>query len=138
MRMSVQLSDYDYPLPEVLIAKRPLSERDASRMMVLHRASQTIEHRKFRDLPAFIRSGDLVVLNDTRVLTARRFSDDGAVELLFLENVGHSRWKVLVKPGRKMRVGATTQIAGVGVRVEEILANGERIVELVKNIDVYA
>src|SRR5690349_2109315 len=108
--MSLKLSDYDYPLPESLIAKRPLPNRDESRMMVLHRDSETIEHRKFRDLKTFLRTDDLMVLNNTRVLAARRFSDDHEVEFLLLEKLGPARWKCWVKPGRKMRVGSTTKI----------------------------
>src|SRR5213078_3186985 len=119
--MSSTLSDYDYPLPQELIAKRPLPQRDESRMMVLHRDSQTIEHRQFRDLKTFLRAGDLLVLNNTRVLAARRFSDDHAIEFLFLEKLGPGRWKCLVKPGRKMRVGSRAKIDNVAVRVEAIL-----------------
>src|SRR6059058_4677359 len=136
--MSARLSDYDYPLPEALIAKRPLPQRDESRMMVLHRDSQTIEHRQFRDLKAFLKPRDLLVLNNTRVLPARRFSDDQAVEFLFLEKLGSARWKCLVKPGRKMRAGATTKIDNVLLRVEEILPEGERVVALAEDIDLYA
>jgi S-adenosylmethionine:tRNA ribosyltransferase-isomerase len=136
--MSSKLSDYDYPLPEALIAKRPLPRRDASRMMVLHRDSQTIEHRQFRDLKTFLRLGDLLVLNNTRVLAARRFSDDHGVEFLFLEKLGPARWKCLVKPGRKMRPGATAKIDNVPMHVEEILPGGERIVALAEDVDLYA
>src|SRR6202030_2186002 len=136
--MSLQLSDYDYPLPEALIAKRPLPRRDDSRMMVLHRDSQTIEHRQFRDLKALLQPGDLLVLNNTRVLAARRFSDDHTVEFLFLEKVGPARWKCLIKPGRKMRLGATTKIDNVSLRVEEILPDGERIVAVAEDVDLYA
>lgn len=136
--MSSKLSDYDYPLPQELIAKRPLARRDESRMMVLHRDSQTIEHRQFRELKGFLRDGDLLVLNNTRVLAARRFSDDHAIEFLFLEKLGPARWKCLIKPGRKMRVGATTKIENVHLRVEEILPDGERIVALEEDIDLYA
>src|SRR5437879_6256165 len=118
--MSSKLSDYDYPLPEALIAKRPLPRRDASRMMVLHRDSQTIEHRQFRDLKTFLRPGDLLVLNNTRVLAARRFSDDYGIEFLFLQKLGPARWKCLVKPGRKMRLSATAKIDNVPMHVEEI------------------
>src|SRR5436190_4524544 len=99
--MSLRLSDYDYPLPEDLIAKRPLPRRDESRMLVLHRDSEKIEHAQFRDFKSFLKSGDLLVLNNTRVLAARRFSDDQAIEFLFLEKLGPARWKCLVKPGRK-------------------------------------
>lgn len=136
--MSSKLSDYDYPLPEALIAKRPLPRRDASRMMVLHRDSQTIEHRQFRDLKTFLRPGDLLVLNNTRVLAACRFSDDHGVEFLFLEKLGPARWKCLVKPGRKMRSGATAKIDNVPMHVEEILPDGERIVALAEDVDLYA
>src|SRR3989454_8139255 len=107
--MSSKLSDYNYSLPEALIAKRPLPRRDDSRMMVLHRDSETIEHRQFRDLKTFLREGDLLVLNNTRVLAARIFSDDRAIEYLFLEKLGPARWKCLVKPGRKVRIGATAK-----------------------------
>jgi S-adenosylmethionine:tRNA ribosyltransferase-isomerase len=136
--MSAQLSDYDYVLPRELIAQRPVERREDSRMMVLHRAEQKIEHRQFRELKTLIQRGDLFVLNDTRVLPARRFSDDGAIEFLFLERLGAGRWKCLVKPGRRMRVGATAKIAGISLRVERIAPDGERIIELEKDIDVYA
>jgi S-adenosylmethionine:tRNA ribosyltransferase-isomerase len=136
--MSSRLSDYNYALPEALIAKRPLPRRDESRMMVLHSDSQTIEHGQFRDLKDFLQPGDLLILNNTRVLSARRFSDDRAVEFLFLEKVAPARWKCLVKPGRKMRIGATAKIDNVAVRVEEILPDGERIVTLADDVDLYA
>jgi S-adenosylmethionine:tRNA ribosyltransferase-isomerase len=136
--MSTKLSDYAYDLPRELIAQRPLDRREDSRMMVLYRARHAIEHRQFRELKTFLRAGDLVVLNDTRVLPARRLSDDGAVEFLFLERVGQKRWKTLVKPGRKMRVGATARIDNISLRVEEITPHGERIVALDKDSDLHA
>jgi len=136
--MSARLSDYDYVLPRELIAQRPLERRQDSRMMVLHRAEQKIEHRQFREVKTFLQPGDLVVLNDTRVLTARRFSDDDAVEFLFLERLGPTRWKCMVTPGRKMRVGATAMIDDVCLRVEKITPDGERIVAFDKDFDVYA
>src|SRR5712664_179571 len=100
--MSTQLSDYDYFLPRELIAQRPLERRDESRMMVLHRGNQKVEHRRFHELKAFLEPGDLLVLNDTRVLPAQRFSDDKAVEFLFLERLDPTRWRCMIKPGRKM------------------------------------
>jgi S-adenosylmethionine:tRNA ribosyltransferase-isomerase len=136
--MSALLSDYDYDLPRGLIAQRPAERRDDSRMMVLHRDTQTIEHRQFQDLKTFLRPGELLVLNDTQVLSARRFSDEGAIEFLFLERLGPLRWKCLVSPGRKMRVGATARIEGFALRVEEITAEGERIVMLSEDIDLYS
>jgi S-adenosylmethionine:tRNA ribosyltransferase-isomerase len=136
--MSARLSDYDYVLPRELIAQRPLERREDSRMMVLHRAEHRIEHRQFGELKTFLQPGDLLVLNDTRVLAARRFSDDDAVEFLFLKRIGPRRWKCMVTPGRKMRVGATATIGDVCLRVEKITAEGERIVTFDQDIDVYA
>jgi S-adenosylmethionine:tRNA ribosyltransferase-isomerase len=136
--VSKRLSDYAYDLPRELIAQRPLERREDSRMMVLYRARQAIEHRQFRELRTFLGAGDLLVLNDTRVLPARRLSNDGAVEFLFLERVAQKRWKSLVKPGRKMRVGATAKIDNITLRVEEITDGGERIVALDRDVDLYA
>ena len=136
--MSARLSDYDYILPRDLIAQRPLEHREDSRMMVLYRVEQKIEHRQFRELKTFLLSGDLAVLNDTRVLPARRLSDDGAVEFLFLERLGPMHWKCMVKPGRKMRVGATTTIDNVCLRVQQITAEGERVVAFERDVDVYS
>src|SRR6266705_3342249 len=85
--MSARLSDYDYVLPRELIAQRPLVRREDSRLMVLHRAEHRIEHRQFGELRTFLQPGDLVVLNDTRVLAARRFSDDGERIVTFEKDV---------------------------------------------------
>ena len=136
--MSSVLSDYEYDLPRQLIAQRPSRRRQDSRMMVLRRNEQTIEHRRFAELKMFLRPRDLLVLNDTRVLAAKRLSSDGAIEFLFIERVASRRWKCLVKPGRKMRVGATTKVDNVTLRVEEILPEGERVVSLDKDVDLYA
>src|SRR5258708_7934489 len=106
-------------------------------MMVLHRDEQTIEHRQFRELKTFLQPGDLLVLNDTRVLPARRFSNDGAIEFLFLQRLGPRRWKCLVKPGRKMRIGATATIDNSTLQVEKITSEGERIVVLDQDVDLY-
>lgn len=137
-RVSSRLSDYDYELPSELIAARPLAQRDASRMMVLRRENETIEHRQFRELKEFFEPGDLLVLNDTRVLTARKFSDDGAIEFLFLEKMAPKRWKCLVRPGRKMRLGAAAKIDNAVAQVEEILSDGERVIALDEDVDLFA
>jgi S-adenosylmethionine:tRNA ribosyltransferase-isomerase len=135
--MSSHLSDYDYALPEELIAQRPLERRDESRMMVLHRRDQRIEHRKFAELSEFLSRDDLLVLNNTRVLAARRFSDDDRIEFLFLEQLGPSRWKCLVKPGRRMRIGDVTRIDGAAARVEEICAGGERVISVDRDVHLF-
>ena len=136
--MSARLSDYDYELPRELIAQRPPEHRDDSRLMVLRRSSKEIEHRQFYELKTFLQQEDLLVLNDTQVLSARRFSDDGAVEFLFLERLAPCRWKCLVSPGRKMRIGATVKIDNVTLCVDTITPEGERIVVLNKDIDLYS
>ncbi|MGZ5504238.1 MAG: tRNA preQ1(34) S-adenosylmethionine ribosyltransferase-isomerase QueA [Chthoniobacterales bacterium] len=132
--MSSHLSDYDYELPSELIAQYPLPRREDSRMMVLHRDTQRIEHRRFVELAEFLRDGDLLVLNNARVVAARRFSDDGAIEFLFLEKLASRRWRSLVKPGRKMRIGATCEIGGVEARVIEVSADGSRMIEFGSDI----
>ena len=134
----MRLSDYDYCLPRELIAQRPPEHRGDSRLMVLRPDTQKIEHRRFDELKTFLEQGDLLVLNDTQVLPARRFSDDGAIEFLFLERLGHCRWKCFVSPGRKMRVGATAEIDNVTLSVDEITPEGERIVVFSKDIDPYS
>jgi len=136
--VSLRTADYDYALPDALIARHPLPRREDSRMMVLHRAGERIEHRQFRDFPGFLRDGDLVVLNDTRVIPARVFSDDGRIELLFLEAVRENVWKCLVKPGRKMRAGALVHVRGIRGTVAAIEPEGERIIEFEGPIDLEA
>ncbi len=127
--MSDLLRDYDFELPPELIASRPLERRDASRMLVLNRGTGEITHRRFRDFAEYLQEGDLVVLNDSRVIKARLHSEDGRVELLLLEPRGGGRWTCLVKPGRKMREGMACAVAGTVAHVREILPNGERVVE---------
>ena len=136
-QVSLKLSDYDYVLPPELVATRPPPRRDESRMMVLRRESETIEHHQFRDLSRLLSPEDLLVLNDTRVLAARQFSEDRAIEFLFLEKLGPRRWKCLLKPGRKMRVGGMTKINGVTARITEVLPEGERIIEFEEDLDPY-
>ncbi|MEO8351498.1 MAG: tRNA preQ1(34) S-adenosylmethionine ribosyltransferase-isomerase QueA [Chthoniobacteraceae bacterium] len=134
--MSLRTADYDYPLPEHLIARHPLARRDASRMMVLDPVTQTIEHRQFAEFPSLLAPGDLCVLNDTRVIPARVFSDDGRIEMLFLETAGPNIWRCLVKPGRKMRLEARVQIRGVTGVVSAIESEGERVIEFDGPIDL--
>lgn len=131
----LRTADYDYALPESLIARRPLPERAASRMMLLRRRERRIEHRMFQDFPSFLRKGDLVVLNDTKVIPARAASDDGKIELLFLERLAAATWKCLVKPGRKMMVGKKIKVGGVAGEVAEILLDGERVIAFDASVD---
>lgn len=134
--MSLLAADYDYALPEELIAQRPPARREDARMLVLNRATKTIEHRAFSELGSFLAPGDLLVLNNTRVVKARRFSDDGAIEFLFLEKLEVKRWRCLVKPGRKMRVGALARVDGIAARVKEICTDGSRVIDLEEELSL--
>jgi S-adenosylmethionine:tRNA ribosyltransferase-isomerase len=104
--------------------------------MVLHRRTQQIEHRHFKELPTFLRDGDLLVLNNARVIAARRFSDDEAIEFLFLEKLAPGQWRCLVKPGRKMRVGGSCRVNGSDARVTEVLADGSRVIQFESDVSV--
>jgi len=128
-------SEFDYELPEELIASRPLAERSASRMLVVDRAAGSISHRRFADLEEFVRNGDVWAFNDSRVRKARLFTEDGRIEILFVRAVGPNRWECLVRPGRKMRVGAEVAVAGTVARVVEIEPDGTRVVETADAID---
>jgi S-adenosylmethionine:tRNA ribosyltransferase-isomerase len=134
--VSQLVSDYHFDLPEELIASRPLPDRAGARMLVLHRDTGEIEHRAFKDFPSYLKPGDLAVLNNSRVIKARLFSEDGRIELLLLEPVGHGRWKSLVKPGRKMRVGAEVRVAATNARVVDVLPDGERVLEFAAEPDL--
>jgi hypothetical protein len=136
--MALRTSDFHYELPEELIASRPLPERSASRMMVNHRETGQIEHRMFRDFPEYLRPDDLLVLNDTKVIPARLFSDDGKIELLCLDRLSPREWRCLVKPGRKMREGKTVTVGGTRGSVVEVFDNGDRLIRWESAVDLDA
>jgi S-adenosylmethionine:tRNA ribosyltransferase-isomerase len=128
--VSAQLSDYDFHLPRELIASRPLPDRAASRMLVVDRAAGTIANRMFRDLQEYVRSGDLLVLNNSRVIPARLLSDDGRIELLLFEQLGPARWKAFARPGKRTRAGDSLAIAGTIAKIESVdEEDGTRIVQ---------
>jgi S-adenosylmethionine:tRNA ribosyltransferase-isomerase len=118
--VSARLSDYDFELPRELIASRPLPDRAASRMMVVDRAAGTVTHHMFRDLPEYIRPGDLLVLNNSRVIPARLLTDDGRVELLLFDQLGPARWKAFARPGKRTRTGDSFAIAGTVAHIESV------------------
>ena len=126
--MPLRTKDFDYHLPEELIASRPLEDRAASRMLVVHRQTGRIEHRMFRDLPEYLKPDDLLVLNDTKVIPARVFSDAGDIELLCLDRVSPLAWRCLVRPGKKMKPGRTVTVGGIRGKVTEVFENGDRLV----------
>jgi S-adenosylmethionine:tRNA ribosyltransferase-isomerase len=106
----MRVADFDYLLPEELIAQEPAEPRDHSRLLVLHRDTGAIEEGIFRDILTYLKPGDLLVLNDTRVIPARLFgSREGTgakIEVVLLNRLDKFRWEVLVRPGKKARVGA--------------------------------
>ena len=136
----MKTSDFDYNLPLELIAQTPIEPRDHSRLMVLSRAEGSIQHRYFYDLPGFLRRGDVLVCNDSRVMPARlygqRIGAGGRVELLLLTRLSPGVWRALVTPGRRMREGAKFEIrgdvgeAGMSGEILEVEADGTRIVKL--------
>lgn len=126
--------DFWYDLPEELIAQTPLERRDASRLMVLNRQTGKIAHRHFYDITDYLRAGDCLVMNDSRVLPARLMghrSTGGAVELLLLRDLGGKRWECLCRPGRKMQAGQDI-VFGEGeltATVSSVMEDGNRVVE---------
>lgn len=126
--MSSRLSDYHYDLPQELIADRPCPRREGSRIMVIDRATGSLGHRRFSDLPGFLNPSDLLVLNDSRVIPARLHDATGKIEILLLEQRDPLHWSAMVRPGKKMRVGATVETAGTTATVLEILGDGTRLI----------
>lgn len=127
-------SDFDFELPKELIAQTPLERRDASRLLVLERDSGAMQHRHFYELPEFLRPGDCLVLNDSRVLPARligrREPGGGVCELLLLTDRGGDIWECLVRPGKKLRPGARVTFGDGALRteIEAEVAGGNRLV----------
>jgi len=129
----MQTSDFEYELPPELIAQHPPAKRGDSRMMVVNRAEGRISHHHFAEFPDFVEKEDLLVLNDTRVVSARYFSNDGTQEILRVDVIGERRWKCLVKPGKRFKPGHTIEIGeSVGTVVEVCEEGGERIIEFDK------
>ena len=119
----MKVTDFDYELPEELIAQTPIKKRDESRLMILNRKNQTIEHKIFRDIIDYLKPGDVLVRNNTKVIPARLYGkkETGAnVEFLLLNNIEKDIWETIVRPGNKLHVG-TKVIFGDGILVAEIL-----------------
>jgi S-adenosylmethionine:tRNA ribosyltransferase-isomerase len=128
-------ADYDFALPASLIAQRPMERRDESRLMVVHRESGRIEHRRFRDLVEYLAPGDALVLNATRVLRARllgtRDKSGARAEIFLLRPIGDGRWEAMVQPGGKLKPGRRVHIAeGFDVEILAITERRTRIVRL--------
>ena len=119
----MKVSDFKYNLPEELIAQTPIEKRDESRLMVLNRKKQTIEHKTFKDVIDYLQPGDVLVRNNTKVIPARLYGkkETGAnVEFLLLNNIEGDIWESIVRPGNKLHVG-TKVIFGNGLLVAQVL-----------------
>lgn len=134
-KTELKTSDFNFELPKELIAQHPCEPRDAARLLVLDRKTQTIEHKIFRDVTEYFRPGDVLVINDSKVIPARIYGkkcgDGGAdVEFLLLRQRSLDVWEALVRPGRRFRPG-TKVIFGNGLltaEINEIIEDGNRIV----------
>lgn len=131
----MQLKDFDFKLPEELIAQHPSEKRDECRLMVLNKETGEIEHKIFKDIIDYLKPNDCLVLNDTRVIPARligtKEDTGGKIELLLLKRVDKNSWETLVKPGKKAKVGAKFEF-GEGIlkaQVKSIAEEGNRIIE---------
>jgi len=139
----MRTDDFDYDLPRELIAQQPARRRDESRLMVLHREAQRIEHRRFADIVEYLRPADCLVLNDTKVIPARllgRRRTGGQTEVLLLEpdtrewgrGLEARTWQALVRPGRRARPGTIVEFGNGELRakVTKELGDGVKLVKL--------
>lgn len=133
---SLRRSDFYYELPQELIAQHPAPERDASRLMVIDRASGSLTHRRFRDVIEYLNPGDVLVVNDSKVIPARIYGhaegrEEARVELLLLRSRGIDLWETLVKPGKRARTGARL-VFGDGIltgEITDIAEEGNRLIK---------
>lgn len=133
---SWRVSDFDYDLPEALIAQTPVEPRDSSRLLVVDRQTGELQHRHFSDILNFIQPGDLLVANDTKVIPARllgrRTDTGGRVEVFLLHRRSRDQWEVLVKPGKKMRPGQQVWFdENLSGEVQDVTEYGGRIIQFV-------
>ena len=131
----MQISDFDYELPEELIAQHPLPERDASRMLVVDREHRTLADEQFVSLPKYLRAGDCLVLNNTKVFPARlmgeRVPSGGTTEVLLLREIEPNLWQVLARPARRLRIGARISFGDGRLQATVTAANedGTRLIQ---------
>ncbi|MEE1057178.1 MAG: tRNA preQ1(34) S-adenosylmethionine ribosyltransferase-isomerase QueA [Acutalibacteraceae bacterium] len=129
----MKTSDFYYDLPQELIAQTPVEPRDSSRLMVLNRKDDTIEHKNFYDIIDYLNKGDCLIVNDSRVLPARIYgtrSTGARVEFLLLSQVRNNVWECLSKPGKKAKAGDKFTFGDImSCKVLEVLENGNRVVE---------
>ena len=131
----LKTQDYYFDLPQELIAQDPLADRTSSRLLVMNRRTGEIEHRIFRDITEYLRPGDTIVLNDTKVIPARllgtKEGTGAGVEILLLKRLGDRQWETLVRPGKKLKPGARVSFGDGSLRavILDVLDGGNRLVE---------
>lgn len=129
------LKDFWYDLPEHLIAQNPLEKRDMSRLLVLDRNTDTLEHKHFKDLPEYLEAGDCLVINNTRVLPARLLGEKegtgGKIEFVLLKRIEADTWEVILRPGKKAKPGSRFIFGNGKLKAEilEVVEEGNRIVK---------
>ena len=130
----MDVKDFDYDLPQELIAQDPLEDRSSSRLMVLDKNTGAVEHHVFREITQYLRPGDCLVLNNTKVIPARLFGvkegTEAKIEILLLKRKENDIWEILVKPGKKAKPG-TKIIFGEGLLVGEVIdvvEDGDRLI----------
>jgi len=133
----MRTKDFDYYLPEELIASKPLEDRSSSRMIVVHRDSGKIEHRIFADFPEYMQPEDLLILNDTKVIPARLFSNDGSIEIVVTDRLNDTEWDCMVRPGKKMKIGRTIEVGDAIGNVTAIQENGNRLIQWDKPLNIH-
>jgi len=130
----VDVAEFDYQLPEDLIAQAPLPERDASRLLLLPRRSGALQHKTIRELPGLLGPGDLLVVNDARVIPARlhgrKEGTGGKVELLLVEPLGGADWLALGQSSKPLREGARVEVLGSSIAIASVREGGELVVRL--------
>jgi S-adenosylmethionine:tRNA ribosyltransferase-isomerase len=130
----VDVSSFDFDLPAQLIAQSPLPERDSSRLLLLPRISGQVQHRAVRELPQLLRPGDLLVVNDARVIPARllghKVGTGGKAELLLVEPLGGAEWLALGQSSKALREGAEVEVRGGRIQIAQVRGDGEFVVRL--------
>lgn len=135
----MRTSDFDYELPEELIAQEPLADRDGCRLMVLSRFTGEISHKIFHDITGYLNEGDCLVINNTKVIPARLIGEKvptgGKVEILLLKRISADMWETIVRPGKKLRCGARVSFGGdlLTAEIKEVLPDGNRMVQFEYN-----
>lgn len=131
-------ADFDFQLPESHIAKYPKSKRDDAKLLVVNRATQELTHTTISQLPNYVETGDCWVMNNTKVVPARFYSDNGKFELLRVNARTDVLWECMAKPAKKLQIGSTVEISSITGTIKDILEDGLRLIEWGRPLDLDA